>query len=449
MDTVAARHSCLEALLKGYEAPKSRASWLNERRAQALERANALTVPTTRDEEWRFTDITPLVRRTFRPAAGAEPLTPADISSWLAPEAAARLVFVDGAYAPALSSAQGLPPGVVVAPLASALDAHGAGIEPHLGRHAEFERDVFAALNTAHVRDGALVRVGRNRILPAPVQLLFVSTQADAAAYPRCLVIAEEGSECTVIEDYAGLGEAAYFNDTVTEIVAGAGARVRHVRLQRESGSAFHIGTCAATLAKDARYASHAVTLGARLSRFNLNVAQQGEGVDVQMDGLALISGRQLADTHSLMDHARPHGRCRQVHKCIADGAAHAVFNGKILVRPGAQLTDSSQQSRNLLLSDKARVDTKPQLEIFADDVKCAHGATVGQLDAEQLFYLRSRGLPEGSARNLLTYAFAAEVIDRIPVPSLVRRLEQTVIAQTQTPTQPSPLPRGRIEEGV
>jgi Fe-S cluster assembly protein SufD len=240
-----------------------------------------------------------------------------------------------------------------------------------------------------------------------------------------------------LIEDYASLGENAYFNDVVTEIAAGEGSRVRHVRVQREAGAAFHIGHCAVVLAKDAHYASHAVALGARLSRLNLDVLQLGEGVEVELDGLALISGRQLADTHSLMDHARPHGRCRQLHKCIVGGAAHGVFNGKILVRPGSQLTDSSQQSRNLLLSDKAHVDTKPQLEIFADDVKCAHGAAVGQLDPEQLFYLRSRGLPETPARNLLTYAFAAEVLDRIPVPSLVEILEETVLAQTQGVDRP------------
>jgi Fe-S cluster assembly protein SufD len=305
-------------------------------------------------------------------------------------------------------------------------------IEPHLARHAGFEREVFTALNTAHLRDGAFVWIARDQKCPTPVQVLYLSTQQEAAAYPRCLAIVEAGAECTLIEDYASLGNGTYLNDAVTEIVVGEGARVRHVRVQREAGGAFHIGQCAVGVAKDAHYASHAVSLGARISRLDLNVLQLGEGAEVELDGLALISGRQLADTHSLMDHARPHGRCRQLHKCIVGGAAHAVFNGKIVVRPGSQLTDSSQQSRNLLLSEKAHVDTKPQLEIFADDVKCAHGAAVGQLDPEQLFYLRSRGLPEPQARNLLTYAFAAEVLDRIPVPSLVESLEETVLAQTQ-----------------
>jgi Fe-S cluster assembly protein SufD len=439
MITFAATHPYIQSLLSGYEIPRSGISWLNERRSQALERANALAVPTTRDEEWRFTDLSLLTKTAYRPVADAPRLALSDISIHILPEAATRLVFVDGVFAPALSTVAGLPEGVVVSALAAALDAHAMGngthasvIEPHLARHAAFESEVFTALNTAFLRDGAFIHVARGRQNPAPVQILHVATRKEAAAYPRCLVIAEAGADCTVIEDYVAVGDEAYFNNAVTEIVVGEGACVRHVRVQRESAAAFHIANCSVVLAKDAYYASHAVTLGARLSRLNLNVQQQGEGVEVKMDGLALISGRQLADSHTLMDHLRANGSCQQLHKCIVGGGAHAVFNGKIVVRPGAQLTDSAQQSRVLLLSDKARVDAKPQLEIFADDVKCAHGAAIGQLDAEQLFYLRSRGLSMERARNLLTYAFAAEVVDRIPVPSLVERLEQMVLAQTQ-----------------
>jgi Fe-S cluster assembly protein SufD len=432
MNTQSATHPYIDALLKGCEAPRGGASWLNERRAHALERANALTVPTTRDEEWRFTDISPLTRVPFRLATALTLPPMADVARFVAPEATARLTFVNGVFAPELSATAGLPYGVVVSPLVAALDTHAAVIEPHLTRHAGFEREVFAALNTAHLRDGAFVWIARDQHCPTPVQILYLSTRQEAAAYPRCLAVVEAGAECTLIEDYASLGETIHFSDAVTEIVAGEGANVRHVRVQREAGGAFHIGHCAVAVAKDARYSSYSVTLGARISRLELNVLQQGEGADVRMDGLALISGRQLADTHTLMDHARAHGRCRQLHKCIVGGAAHAVFNGKIVVRPGSQLTDASQQSRNLLLSDKAHVDTKPQLEIFADDVKCAHGAAVGRLDPEQLFYLRSRGLPEPQSRNLLTYAFAAEVLDRIPVPSLVESLEETVLEQVE-----------------
>jgi Fe-S cluster assembly protein SufD len=446
MTTAAAKHPYIEALLKGYEAPRGGASWLNERRGRALERANALTVPTIRDEEWRFTDITSLVKSSFRPARPASKPSLADLSNFIAREATVRLVFVDGAYSSELSIVSGLPDGVTVAPLATALTAHAStsgtsaltsgtsalAIEPNLAVYATFENDVFAALNTAWLRDGAFVHLAKQRRCEIPVQVLFVSTQKDVVVYPRLLVVAEAGADCTVIEDYVSLSGGAYFNNAVTEIVAGEGANVRHVRVQREGGSAFHIANCAAVLAKDSYYASHSISLGARLSRLNLNVLQQGEGVEAKLDGLALISGRQVADTHTLMDHMRPNGSCQQLHKCIVGGGAHAVFNGKIVVRPGAQLTDSAQQSRVLLLSDKARVDAKPQLEIFADDVKCAHGAAIGRLDAEQLFYLRSRGLSDERARNLLTYAFAAELIDRIPVPSLVERLEKTVLAQTQ-----------------
>lgn len=434
MTTIAtARHPYIEALLKGYEPPQSPLAWLNARRSAALERANALTVPTTRDEEWRFTDISPLTKLQFQRATGVPQPPPADLSHYVIGEAAARLVFVDGLFVPELSENEDLPAGVQVSNLAEGLKHHGALVEPHLARHVPFDDNVFAALNTCYLRDGALIRVEKNQVHAAPVHLLFVSTRPEIVAYPRCLVIAETGSDCTVIEDYVALHDGVYFNNAVTEIAVAANARVRHVKLQRESLGSFHIANCGVSLDKDAAYASNTVTLGARMSRHNLNVVQDGEGAEARIDGLALVSGRQLADTHTLLDHAKPNGKSIQLHKCIVGGAAHAVFNGKVLVREGAQLTDSAQESRNLLLSSKAHVDTKPQLEIFADDVKCSHGATVGQLDTEQVFYLKSRGLSESRARSLLTYAFGAEIIDRIAVPSLVARLEQIVLEQTQT----------------
>lgn len=430
MTAAAATHPYIRALLEGCDAPRG-GSWLDALRACALERANALAVPTTRDEEWRFTDLSPLTRTHFRPAAAVAAPALSGIDNFLLPEAGARLVFVDGVFAPALSAPGELPAGVRVANFKDGL-AGEALAEKHLARHAGFDDNVFAALNTCHVRDGALITLAKNAACAAPVHVLHIATQKEAVCYPRCLVIAGAGASCTLVEDFVCLHDGTGFTNAVTEIVVGANARVRHVRLQRESLQAFHIANCAVALEKDAFYQAHSVTLGARISRHNLNVTQNGEGAEMKIDGLALISGRQLADTHTLMDHARPHGKSTQLHKCIAGGAAHAVFNGKVFVREGAQLTDSAQQSRNLLLSPRAHVDTKPQLEIFADDVKCAHGATVGQIDAEQLFYLKSRGLPDAQARNLLTYAFGAEIIDRIPVPSLVARLERTVLEQTQ-----------------
>lgn len=424
-------HPFLDALVSGGRAlPASPASWLNQRRASALERANALNVPTTRDEDWRFTDLAPLNRLPVQAAVGAA--TMVDVTPFVLPEAALRLTFVDGVYVPALSSHGALPAGVMVGTLAEGLKAHPAPLQAHLAMHAGFEQQLFTALNTAWLRDGAWVHVAKNTALREPLHVLFIATRKDAAACPRTLIVADSGAACTVVEDYVTATGDAYFNNAVTEIAIAPNARVRHVRAQRESLAAVHIATCAVSLAKDASYVSQSIALGARLSRYNLDVIQQGEGAEAVIDGLALIAGQQVADTHTLMDHALPNGRCTQSHKTIVGGNAHAVFNGKVLVREGAQLTNSAQQSRNLLLSSTARVDTKPQLEIFADDVKCAHGATVGQLDAEQLFYLKSRGLPDAQARNLLTYAFGAEIVDRIPVPSLVAALERAVMAQTQ-----------------
>lgn len=421
-------HPYIEALLHGGEAPHSPYAWLNERRAHALERANALSVPTTRDEEWRFTDISPLTRTGFRNALPGALPDRAAMEKLLLPEATARLVFVDGYFAPEFSV-----PGrskTTVESLQAALQRPADGTEHVLARLASVEARVFTALNTAHLRDGAYVHARRNAA-DQVIQLLFVSSAPDSVSYPRCLVQVEQGAQCTVVEDYVSLGEGASFANAVTEVSVAADARVRHVRLQRQSKASYHIAHCAVTLAKDAAYVSQSVTFGGRISRYDLEVTENGEGAEATMDGLALISGRQLADTHTTMDHATPHGRSRQLHKTIAGGAAHAVFNGKVVVRPGAQLIDSAQESRNLLLSDKARVDTKPQLEIFADDVKCSHGATVGQLDADQLFYLRSRGLPDALARSLLTYAFGAQVIERIPVSGVVRELERVVLEQT------------------
>ena len=430
--TATAVHPYIEALLSGSrELGVTPHGWLDERRGAALERANALSVPTTRDEEWRFTDLTQLTRLQLKPASGVAKVAPEVLDACVVPEAGARLVFVDGAFAPALSVVADRSSGAAVLPLSEALKTHAALLEPHLARLAVFGQNVFAALNTAHLRDGAVVIVPRGSACEKPVHVLYLATEPGTATYPRCLVLAESGCECTVIEEYVAVSEEAYFTNAVTEIHVAENARLRHIKVQRENGRAFHIATCAVSVARDASYTSQTVTLGARLSRYDLDVLLDGKGAYAGMDGLALISGRQHADTHTLIDHARPNGRSAQLHKTIVDGAAHAVFNGKIFVRPGAQLTDSSQQSRNLLLSDKATIDTKPQLEIFADDVKCAHGATVGQLDPEQLFYLRSRGLTRSAARNLLTYAFGAAVIERIPVRSVVERLERVVMAQT------------------
>lgn len=430
--TTETRSDYLDSLLHGRDVvPEARAGWLKRLRAQAVERANALTVPTTRDEDWRFTDLSPLYKAPYRPAAQPGEVSAADLGRFEVPEATTRLTFVDGHYSAALSRIVPAD-GVLVANLPDALAGHGRLVESTLGTLAATGQDAFAAVNTAFLHDGALIHVGRDRNGIAPIHLLFIAARNDGAAYPRVLVIAEPGAQCTLVEDFVGLAAGGYLTDAVTEITVGENAHVSHVKLQREAQAAFHIARTSVQVARDGRYSNLSVALGARISRHNLHVMQAGEGTDFSIDGLALIGGRQLADTNSLIDHAHANGRSRQVHKTVVGGGAHAVFNGKILVRRDAQQTDAAQQSRNLLLSDKAHVDTKPQLEIFADDVKCAHGATVGQIEADELFYLKSRGLPDATARNLLTYAFAAEIIERIPVKSLVERLENDVLEQTR-----------------
>jgi len=428
-------NSYLESLLQGQpRLPASPLAWFNQLRANAVDHAGRLKLPTTRDEEWRFTDLSPLARQSFQPARAAAVLQAVDVEHFSVAEAAIRLVFVDGKYMPQLSTPAEHPGnrGLIVTNLLSAIAANAEAIEPHLGQYAQFEDNLFAALNTAFLHDGALVIVPRGAAIDTPVHVLLIATQPEVASHPRCLFIAEAGSEVTILEDYVSLNEAAYVTNAVTEIAVGDNAQISHIRVQRDGTEAFHIGNCAVSLAHASRYRSVSVALGARISRYDLNAVLDAEGAECVIDGLALIHDRQLADTHSSIDHAKPNCTSRQLHKCIADGSAHAVFNGKVMVRPGAQNTDSAQSSRNLLLNAKARIDTKPQLEIFADDVKCAHGATVGQLDSEELFYLKSRGLSEVTARNLLTYAFGAEVIDRIPIASLKYRLEQTVLEQTK-----------------
>ena len=420
-------HPWLQSVLAGHaEVPARPHAWVNRLRAAALERAHALTLPTVRQEDWRFTDLAPLYELAFKPAAPATVPTGLALEPVIAPEAAARLVFVDGQFVPSLSTRAG--EGVVIAPLGAALETHADLLEAELGRLAGSGDDPFRAINTAHLADGAFVFARPDVAAKAPVQVIFANSQAGVAVHPRCLIVAGKGSELTVLEDYVGLHEGASCVNAVTEIAVGTNAHLRHVRRQRENAQSFHIATCAVRLERDASYRSVSVALGARLSRCNLHVVQAGEGTDCQLDGLALIADRQLADTHSLVDHAEPHGTSRQLHKCIVGGHAHAVFNGRIVVRKGAQRTDSAQSSRNLLLSRRAHVDTKPQLEIFADDVKCSHGTTVGSLDAEELFYLRSRGLGEHAARALLTYGFAAEIVNRVPVPSVAEALRRTVI---------------------
>ncbi len=426
----------LECLLKSWPIKSAESlSWLNQLRTRAIDRVGTQKLPTRRDEEWRFTDISPLVHLPYQPSQPECNLLAHDIEHFYLKEAKHRLVFVDGHYSPNLSTIIDPvdPAALVIGNLPAFVATHASVLESHLGHYVHFDNNLFAALNTAFLRDGALIIVPKNIAIAEPIHLLFIATQNEVTSYPRCLLIGEAGSNVTLIEDYVALQQATYITNSVTEISLAANAHAKHIRIQRESTQAFHLANCAVSLAHASNYQSTSISLGSQISRYNLNVRLTDAAAECVVDGLTLISDHQLADTHTCIDHIKPNGTSRQRHKCIVDDAAHAVFNGKIIVHPHAQQTNSSQSSRNLLLSKMAQVDTKPQLEIFADDVKCEHGATVGQLDQEEIFYLKSRGLSEKAARNLLTYAFGAEIISRIPVTSLRQQLEQAVLNQTQS----------------
>ncbi|HNR10921.1 MAG TPA: Fe-S cluster assembly protein SufD [Nitrosomonas europaea] len=432
--STAIRDDYLEKLIESWKkeaSPVHSVSYLDQLREDALDRIESLRLPTIRDEEWRFTDISSLRSMSF-PRASAAPLPELDkqVDTFL-DETACRLVFADGQYMSGLSSLAD-DGSITVCSLSELIGTRASIAERYFGQLADFQENVFVALNTALMHDGVCIVIPAGVSVKVPVHILYVTSRKDVAVYPRCLLIAEPGANVTVVEEYVTLYEGASLTNAVTEMYIRDSACVNHIRVQRESSQAFHIANGSVLVAQSAHYDSVSLALGARISRFDQKIILAGGNAECEVDGLALIAGRQLADTHTFIDHANPHCRSRQLHKCIVDESAHGVFSGKIMVRPHAQQTDARQLNRNLLLSDKARMDTKPQLEIFADDVKCAHGATVGQLDNESLFYLRSRGLTEVAARNLLTYAFGGEVINRVIVPSLKQRLEEYILARTR-----------------
>jgi Fe-S cluster assembly protein SufD len=413
-------------------------SWVNRLREDAFERFEEQGFPTTRQEEWKYTNVAAVAKANFEPAVARQEnalaVDAAELNEFVYEEARhSRLVFVNGFYRAELSSLEALPEGVIALDLAEALnsDANVDVVREQLARSAAYDENAFTALNTAFFAGGALLRIPQGVRVEAPVHLLFLSDGRAAltASFPRTLVIAERDSSATFIESYAGIGEGSgYLTSAVTEIVLAEGARLEHYKVQRESTDAFHVAATAIKMGRNSSYDSTTVTLGAQLSRHDIKVALDGEGAEAWIDGLYIVGDNQHADTHSLIDHREPHCSSHQLYKGILDGKSRAVFNGKVFVREGAQQTDARQTNRNLLLSNEARVDTKPQLEIFADDVKCAHGATVGQLEEEELFYLASRGLHPELARNLLTYGFAEEVIDKIKIESIKAQLGETVL---------------------
>lgn len=399
-------------------------------RREALARFESLGLPTTRDEDWKYTSLKALenwhlaaeVSSPERPALAVAAL-PAELHAW-------RIAFRDGGFAPELSDLAGLPDGAIVESLATALEKRTGEVEPELGRAAPANGHGFLALNTSILSGGAYLRLKPGLKLERPIEILHVSSGGEPAPLhaPRTLIVAEAGSEAKIIERFAGTPDHVYLTGAVTELTAKAGARIEHVRLQEEGAQAWHIGGFYLRLERDARAVSHNLMLGAALARLDLRAVLAGEGAHCELNGLYLADGRQHLDNHTHIEHEKPQGTSRERYRGVLAGRARAVFHGRIVVRPGAQKTDAQQENHNLLLSREAEVDTKPQLEIYADDVKCAHGATVGQLDTDALFYLRSRGMDEKGARALLTVAFAREVIEGISLAPLRARLEDTIM---------------------
>jgi len=396
-------------------------------RSAADARLLEMDQPSTRDEEWRFTNLNPLYRSTFE-AVKSTSFKSLTESARIAETDGARFVFINGEYNVQLSDVSELSNQVKVVHFSQADADDSKSILEHLNAHMSLDNDAFLTLNASVLTDGIWIDLPANVVVDRPIHLLFVSaSETVATSAPRVLVTAGKHANATVIEESIGTEGDVYLNIPVLEFDLDRGAHVTHVKVQRESKQAFHIGRVGATIARDGHYESYSIQLGARISRNDVVATQHEESMYATLDGLVLISGDQLSDTHTVMDHAKPHGESHQLHKCLVDGKATSVFNGKIFVRQDAQKVNSFQENRNLLLSESGTVYTKPQLEIFADDVKCSHGATIGQLREEELFYLKSRGLDLRSATEILTQAFALEVIQNIKVDSLRDRLTDIV----------------------
>lgn len=412
-------------------------SWLERLRENAMARFEELGFPSVKDEEWKYTNVAPIARTEFVPLA-AERVAGASadvLASFGVAEARdSQMVFVNGELRGDLSSLTAVPEGMAVMPLSQALrDERYAEIaRADLARHADYVANGFTALNTAFVAAGAFVYIPKGVAVKVPLHLLFITDtgeQDKLVTFPRVLVVAEANSSATLIESYVSTsGPAAYLTNAVVEISLADGARLEHYKVQREGPGAFHVATTAADLGASASYDSTAITFGAQLSRHDIQVTMDREGAECWVDGLYLVATSQHTDTHSVIDHRKPHCSSHQLYKGILDGKSRAVFNGKIFVRHDAQKTDAMQTNKNLLLSNEARVDTKPQLEILADDVKCAHGAAVGQIEEDELFYLETRGIHPDLARNLLTYGFAEEVIGKIKIESIRAQLDEAVL---------------------
>ena len=418
------------AVLSGYEdflgnlpdAPQS----VRELRAKGLARFEEVGFPTTRQEEWRHTSVAPISRATFQRATGESTVKSDHLQPFRVPECD-ELVFINGRFQPELSSEIALPEGAYAGSLAAAINERPDVLETYLGKHADADHP-FVALNSAHISDGALIFVPRNKSIERPLHLLFISTLENGGAvmsYPRNLIVAEESAEVTVLETYGGFSGESYFTCPVTEIVGHPNSVIDHYKLEQESGDAFHVATQKVYLENDSNFFSHSISHGASLVRNDIQGMLDGTGIECTLNGLYLPRGKQHIDNQMRIDHAKPHCNSYELYKGILEDDSRAVFNGRIFVHQDAQKTDAKQSNRNLLLSEGALVHSNPQLEIFADDVRCTHGSTTGHLEDEAVFYLRSRGIGEEAAKSLLTYAFAGEVLDEIRLQTVKKDLEE------------------------
>jgi Fe-S cluster assembly protein SufD len=401
--------------------------WLQALRKDAIARFSSLGFPTTRDEEWQYTNVAPITRIPFKGGDYDLKGLSAEKVSEISPAGlrCSQVVFVNGSYSRELSLLSRLQGACEVSSLSAAAKSRRR-IEPYLGKYAGYGDHPFVALNTAFLRDGAFVFIPENTIVRDPIQLIYVANSGSAptVSHPRNLIVVGAGSQATFLESYAGLQGEVYFTNAVTEMVIGENAVVDHYKIQRESEEAFHVATLQVNQGRDSHLTSCSVSLGGRLVRNDLNVVLDGEGAECVLNGLYMVGGSQHVDNHTCIDHAKPHCTSNELYKGVLDGEASGVFNGRIMVRPGAQKTNARQGNKNLLLSGNAVIDTKPQLEICADDVKCAHGATIGQVDENQLFYMRSRGIDRDSARGLLVRAFGGEIIGGIKVEEIQCQLD-------------------------
>ena len=429
----------IETYLEGFEAfsrngGASAPQWARSLRLSAIARFEELGYPNTKNEDWHFTSVAPIAERAFAPlTSGTGRVSAAQVAPFsFGSTDWHTLVFVNGRFDAALSRTDGLPDGVQVLPLARAYDELPLLLEQHIGRIASMDAHTFTALNTAFINDGAVVHVQPDVEVVRPIHLLFVSdaSAVNGVAQPRNLIVLDRFAKATVIETYATVarGAGAYFTNAVTEATIGEGATLTHLKLQRESALAYHVGTFDVRQARDSHLVSFSFAIGAQLSRTNIYTELRGEGCGATLNGLYLGDAEQHIDHQTRIEHVAPNCYSRELYKGILAGASHGVFNGKVYVHPAAQKTDGKQTNNTLLLSEKAQIDTKPQLEIFADDVKCTHGATVGRLDENSLFYMKSRGINARMARELLTYAFAADVLETIELAEVREGLEAATL---------------------